>query len=389
MSRYSYDDMPPEGYRERRRGNGRMTAAIAAIGVLLTLIAIIIYLLFTPHNTVNESPEPAIEAVSATPAEPEIITPAERKVETVPSASEVETAEIETPETEEIREAEIVSEVAEAETVPAVTEEPETETEEIEIIEDIVAEPAEEIVYDPLLRFQEMGFSSYEVKNGDTLQSIADTTGLSTTTLVSVNKLKGTALESGTTLLIPPVEGTLYTMEEGDDLASVVSARNPQLTASDVAIYNKKESTACIPGEEIFIPAPGTVEETVSYMFSSPLPGGEIIARFGDYIDGQPLDGVAVAAAPGSAVVASSDGTVVDIFADPEFGRSVKLLHSDGYTSSYSALETVSVKVSQKVNAGNIIGAIGTSNLHFSEPAVVFSVEQNGVSLDPVNLTQF
>ena len=87
------------------------------------------------------------------------------------------------------------------------------------------------------------------------------------------------------------------------------------------------------------------------------------------------------------------------VLPDPKFGdtrvtKFVNHLMYDGkkntaYTIFYSALETVSVKVSQKVNAGNIIGAIGTSNLHFSEPAVVFSVEQNGVSLDPVNLTQF
>ena len=371
MSRYSYDDMPPEGYRERRRGNGRMTAAIAAIGVLLTLIAIVIYLLFTPHSNKEENEGPAIEAVSVTPAEPEIIEPAERQ-----SAEP---------------QAEVASEVVENEEVEAeavaVVETAVAEPEAADVTEVVPVAPVQEEDYSA--RFEAMGFSEYEVTAGDTLQAIAEKAGLSTTTLVSVNKLKGTALESGTVLIIPSVDGTLYTMEEGDTLSDVVSARNPQLTAQDVALYNRKDSTACTVGEEIFVPAPGTIEEAQSYMFTSPLPSGEVIARFGDFIDGKPLAGIAIAAEPGSAVVAASDGTVIDIFSDPEFGRSIKLVHEDGYTTVYSALETVSAKVSQNMKAGDVIGAIGTSNLHFSQPAVVFSVEQNGVSLDPVNLTQF
>ena len=73
MGRYSYDDMPPEGYRDKRRGSGKMTAAIASIGVLLTLIAVIIYLLFTPHRGQAVDAQEEVEAVSVDPIEPEII----------------------------------------------------------------------------------------------------------------------------------------------------------------------------------------------------------------------------------------------------------------------------------------------------------------------------
>ena len=73
MGRYSYDDMPPEGYKDRSRSSGRMTAAIASIGVLLTLIAIIIYLLFTPHNDETVENGAVAESVTVTPVEPVII----------------------------------------------------------------------------------------------------------------------------------------------------------------------------------------------------------------------------------------------------------------------------------------------------------------------------
>ena len=86
MGRYSYDDMPPEGFREKRRGSGKMTAAIASIGVLLTLIAVIIYLLFTPHKETIEENQAEVDVVSVDPIEPEIIESRERTAAEIPAA---------------------------------------------------------------------------------------------------------------------------------------------------------------------------------------------------------------------------------------------------------------------------------------------------------------
>ena len=337
MSRYSYDDMPPEGYREKHRGSGRMTAAIASIGVLLTLIAVIIYLLFAPQKEASEEDPGRTSSIAVTPAQPEIIESMEQSVE-LPQASEA---------------------------------------------------PREERIVAASDRFQQIPFTDYTVQDGDTLTSVAESFSLSTSTIVSVNGLTETTLEAGMVLRIPPVNGTLYEVEEGDTLSAIASMRNPELSASDLAALNGKPYTAVVPGDEIFIPAPGTLVQSSAHIFSSPLPGGTVIARFGDLVDGHPLDGIVIASAPGSAVLAAADGVVVDLFSDDEFGRSVRLLHENGYTTDYHALESISVKVSQSVEAGDAIGAVGTMNGIFSEPAVVFVTEQNSVPLDPENLTDF
>ena len=340
MGRYSYDDMPPEGFREKGRGNGKMTAAIASIGVLLTLIAIIIYLLFTPHDSAPEPETNVPEAVTVDPAQPEIIESRER---------------LEVP----------------AEEMP-----------EVESIEEPSIERASG-------RFQPVTFTSHAVEEGETLLGIAEEFGLSSNTLVQVNKLTETNLDPGMVIEIPSVDGTYYTVEEGDTLQSIAEARNPELTAADLASLNGKEYTAVLPGEEIFIPAPGAVEEQNSYIFKSPLEGGKIVAEFGDLIDGEPINGVVISSTPGSEVRAAAAGSVVDLFLHPKYGRSVTLLHDNGYSTDYYALEQVSVKVSERVEQGDIIGSIGTSNRYFPEPAVVFSIEQNSVPLDPMNLTAF
>ncbi len=68
MSRYSYDDMPPEGYRERSKGRSS-SLVIAFIGVLITLIAILLYLMFTPHEAESEStPAKAVHVTADVPA---------------------------------------------------------------------------------------------------------------------------------------------------------------------------------------------------------------------------------------------------------------------------------------------------------------------------------
>ncbi len=73
MGRYSYDDMPPEGYRERREGGRRGTFVIAFVGILLTLIAIVLYLLYTPHQAAPEEAGGGASTVEVEVPEPAVL----------------------------------------------------------------------------------------------------------------------------------------------------------------------------------------------------------------------------------------------------------------------------------------------------------------------------
>ncbi len=333
MSRNSYDDMLPEGYRGGRRGSGRTTAVIACIGVLLTLMAIFIYLLFSPSGEGDEPEAHRVDPVAAAPAEVSII-------ETDQDAALIE------------------------------------------------ARPAPSVIEKASEDMAKAEFMQYTAAEGDTVSSIAEGFGLESSTIVSVNRMRNTGIEAGDVLEIPPMDGFLYTVAEGDTLESIASSYNPDLSAADLAAINGLAYTVADPGDVLFIPQPGAVDSGDGYLFSSPLPGGRMTARFGELRDGESIDGIVISSDPGSAVIAAGDGSVIDIIAnDPRYGRAVRIMHSDGYSTGYYGLETVRVHTSQSIGAGDVIGSIGTSSLIFDEPAVLFTVEQNGVKLDPVYLT--
>lgn len=337
MGRYSYDDMPPEGYRERR-GNGRMTGVIASIGIVLTLLAVVLYLLFSPSERDEAQTGASVEEVKVTHEEPSML-----------AASVLDEPQPARPEKEEATPAAIVPSSG---------------------------------------RYPAIEYTEYAVAEGDTLQSIADAFSVTLGTLSSVNRLSDANPAPGTVISIPPVDGVLHTMAGNETLESVAAAFNPELSAADLASLNGKSDTAAEAGEDIFIPSPGTLDSSISYLFSSPLPGGTVVSGFGELFDGRQLDGVILAADPGSAVVSAADGTILDIYSDPVYGRSVSILHEGGYVTAYSGLEIIEVSGAKQVSKGEVIGAIGTSSV-FGEPAVLFSIKQNSVPLDPVNLTEF
>lgn len=59
-------------------------------------------------------------------------------------------------------------------------------------------------------------------------------------------------------------------------------------------------------------------------------------------------------------IKSSASGTVTDIKDDSAFGKIVTIDHGDGIVLNYCGLNSISVKVGQKVSGGDIIGTIGS-----------------------------
>lgn len=75
-------------------------------------------------------------------------------------------------------------------------------------------------------------------------------------------------------------------------------------------------------------------------------------------------------------------GTVV--FADPfsHYGNLIVIKHADGLTSHYGHLESFKVKPGQKVRAGQMIGAVGSTG-RVTGPHLHLEVRKDGVPLNP------
>lgn len=112
--------------------------------------------------------------------------------------------------------------------------------------------------------------------------------------------------------------------------------------------------------------------------FCSPLPDGEVGSPFGlrqlPWEDQARLHaGVDMVAPAPELVLASTDGVVTEVSADPGYGRFVELKHAGGFTTLYGHLDRIApgVAVGVAVKAGTPVGLLGDTgastgvHLHF------------------------
>lgn len=146
--------------------------------------------------------------------------------------------------------------------------------------------------------------------------------------------------------------------------------------------------------EPVFIPDDTPVVITPPQAIISPLEG-EVLAAFSvDRLmynetlgDWRTHDGVDIAAMADAAVLSASSGTVCAVTNDPLMGTTVIIDHADGYQTTYANLQAeLDVAAGDKVSAGQIIGAVGTTAAAEAAqgPHLHFSVSKNNIPVDPM-----
>jgi len=224
----------------------------------------------------------------------------------------------------------------------------------------------------------------YVVKAGDTLTGIASHFGLNMMTIWWANKLSAKdQLHVGQKLLIPPVDGVLYTAVEGDTVESVAARYH----ASEQAImeYDSLTSDELTIGQQIMIPdgvgvaiavtAPAThttaVRPTTKSTAGStggsgcmscpfvplawPVPGGYISQgyHYGHWA-------IDIAAPWGSRIVAAAAGTVTFAgWKNNGGGYQVWISHGHNFYTTYNHMSSTAVYVGQHVGRGQFVGRVG------------------------------
>jgi murein DD-endopeptidase MepM/ murein hydrolase activator NlpD len=95
--------------------------------------------------------------------------------------------------------------------------------------------------------------------------------------------------------------------------------------------------------------------------------------------------GVDWAAPPGTPVVAAGRGRVSAAGLDGAYGNRVIIDHGGRWQTLYSQLASFSVREGDCVQAGTIIGGVGTTGLS-TGPHLHFEVRRNGEPVDPLIL---
>lgn len=104
----------------------------------------------------------------------------------------------------------------------------------------------------------------YVAQSGDTVTSIAAKFSVSTDSVLWSNGLTSDYLVAGTPLVIPPVNGIVYTVRSGDTPSKLAAKYHSD--AQKIIAYNDAELSGLHVGEQILIPN-GQIAPAVSYTY--------------------------------------------------------------------------------------------------------------------------
>ncbi|MDQ1282165.1 MAG: hypothetical protein QG630_516, partial [Patescibacteria group bacterium] len=231
----------------------------------------------------------------------------------------------------------------------------------------------------------------YEVKKGDTLDTIAKLFNISKNTIVWANSLKDKNLKPGTSLIILPITGLSYTATKSITVNQIAKKYN--VDAQEIAEFNGISVSAKLTkGQTIIIPdAEGELASNNSSTKGSSAPAPKQIKYKNNAVAGyfmRPVSGcvrsqglhgpyrtgVDFGCRVGTSVVAAAGGVVIRSASsgyNGGYGKVVIISHPNGTQSIYAHLSQINVSVGDRVTQGQIIGATGNTgrstgpHLHF------------------------
>lgn len=128
------------------------------------------------------------------------------------------------------------------------------------------------IPYTPPEKEEESNASTYVVRPGDSLWSIADAYGTSVAELRRLNNLSSDVLQIGQRIKLPvaseiepPISGDaiVYIVQPDDSLFRL--SQKYSVPIEDIIQFNNLETTMLVPGQQLLIPSSETVENTDIY----------------------------------------------------------------------------------------------------------------------------
>ncbi len=228
--------------------------------------------------------------------------------------------------------------------------------------------------------------TTYIVREGDTLPSVAKMFGVTTNTILWANNIKtGSRLQVGQTLVILPISGLQHTVRKGETLKSIAAAYKGDV--DEIIQYNDLPAGAkiaegdilTIPNGEVATVSPAkkkitkTLKSTSNYVdtagyFRRPILGGVRTQGLHGH------NGVDLADSYGTPIMAAAGGTVIIVKVggwNGGYGTMIVISHDNGTQTLYAHLSSVKVGVGDTVVKGQTIGSMGNSgestgtHLHF------------------------
>ncbi len=238
-----------------------------------------------------------------------------------------------------------------------------------------------------LFVFSKFFLVHYYVRFGDTLIEIAESFGVSPSTILDWNEgVDPRHLKTGQELLIPIPDGIIYEVKKGDTLDTI--AKRFFTVVDVIKEANDLVGEIIFPGQKLFIPM-----ETVGIAFNDTRtliwPAyGEISSPFGWRI--HPITkrwsfhtGIDIAAPQGTPIFAADNGVVEYAGRKKGYGLFVILNHGV-YKTAYGHLSRIDVFVGQYVRRGELIGRVGSTGVS-TGPHLHFEVRYRNKCTNPLS----
>ncbi|HUV06481.1 MAG TPA: M23 family metallopeptidase, partial [Spirochaetia bacterium] len=232
--------------------------------------------------------------------------------------------------------------------------------------------------------------SSYTVRSGDTLSTIAQKFGLDLDTLISINGIKDARnLIVGTTLEVPNKNGLKYRVKRGDSLDRIAKKYGVGLEA--LVDWNNLTSSVIKTSQELFIPgakmSANELNLVLGKLFIYPAKG-KLTSRFG--YRANPFtgmrefhNGIDIGNYTGTRITAAMTGKVARLGFFPGLGKYIIMIHPDAFQTLYGHLSKITVSEGTRIAQGEKIGEMGNTG-YSTGPHLHFTVFKNSVPVDPL-----
>jgi murein DD-endopeptidase MepM/ murein hydrolase activator NlpD len=215
---------------------------------------------------------------------------------------------------------------------------------------------------------QQKEIREYLVKEGDTLNSIAEKFNISLETVLWANNLSpNSIIKPGQKLIILPVSGVLHIIRQGDTLSELAELYHADV--DKIVEVNGLESPENIYAGDILIIPGGRMPKITKKRYAQvPISGSYFICPIASpckitqglhWFNAVDISNGMC----GGPVFAAAGGTVQRTGYNRVSGYYVRVIHPNGVVTFYGHLSKIAAKPGQKVYQGQIIGYVGHTGI--------------------------
>ena len=237
----------------------------------------------------------------------------------------------------------------------------------------------------------------YKIKKGDTLSEIALAKGMDLVEIYSLNGLNDKSIIKVDEIIKVYAEkdkktalvDSTYSVKKGDTLYSI--ARNHKMVLADLLKLNDIKDLnnyTLQAGATLKVKILKTIytdfDDLPESSFIFPY-RGSIVSKYGTDENNLANRGINISGKAGDKVVAADYGIVEYSDNIRGFGKVIIIKHKNGYTTAYAHLSDAKVKAGDIVNKGDYIGNIGDTGM-INKNELYFKISYLGMPIDPLKL---